>query len=142
MFHPRKTSLSCKLNKESSTSYLRNSLPFPYQKSLKWHQSQTVTRLFTIHGFMYSLHVSSFLVTCSPACQNGGYCYGSSSSPVCHCPSGYNGSYCQSEGIINTHTTRSSHATSNSSVNFMLRFTSACSLQPCLSEWRKMLWCI
>ena len=35
---------------------------------------------------------------CSPACQNGGTCHGSSYSAYCTCPSGYQGSYCQNRG--------------------------------------------
>ena len=50
--------------------------------------------------------VSVASMTCSPACQNGGTCYRSSSHShsYCDCPSGYNGSYCQNEGVY-IHTT-------------------------------------
>ena len=46
------------------------------------------------------MHVSSYLhvVTCTPACLNGGTCYKLSSYAYCHCPSGYSGSYCQNRG--------------------------------------------
>ena len=52
-------------------------------------------------------------MTCTPACQNGGVCNGSSSSPNCVCPSGYSGSYCQDRGIC-MHTTRDLHASNRS----------------------------
>ena len=60
-----------------------------------------------IHEVYVCMYTVYFLfAACSPACQNGGTCRGSS-SPYCVCPSGYKGSYCQKRGM---HTTWNTHA--------------------------------
>lgn len=91
--------------------------------------------------FMYILVPSYvFAVTCTPACQNGGFCNSSSSSPSCYCPSGFTGSFCQERGIC-VHATRDLHA-SNLELNYMFTvwFVLVCSTQlyTCMLEWRNM----
>ena len=48
---------------------------------------------------LLTTHASYFTVKCTPACENGGICSGSSFKSYCDCPSGYWGSYCQFRGI-------------------------------------------
>ena len=72
---------------------------------------------FTLIYFTCIL-VPSHAVTSTPACQNGGFCSSSSSSPSCVCPSGYSGSYCQYRGM-HMYTTRDLHASSGT-MNYSL----------------------
>ena len=73
--------------------------------------------LFTCQACILCTYVHpcsfTFAVTCTPACQNGGVCNSSSSSPNCVCPGGYSGSYCQDKGIC-MYTTRDLHASNRS----------------------------
>ena len=49
---------------------------------------------------MCNAHCVFIIAACSPACQNGGTCFGVSSSAYCVSPSGYSGAYCQDKGIM------------------------------------------
>ena len=69
---------------------------FSFSTQLRCHMQSTLTHCWCTHC---SLYISHMLVDCTPACQNGGTCYGSSWNAYCHCPSGYSGSYCQYRGM-------------------------------------------
>ena len=54
-------------------------------------------------AFTWVIRLTSFIdASCSPACQDGVSCFRTSSfGYYCVCPSGYQGSYCQTRGVHN-----------------------------------------
>ena len=90
---------------------------------LRWHQKHALVLLFTFQVYIYVLCTYcsfTFAVTCTPACQNGGFCNSSSSSPSCVCPSGYSGAYCQERGIMYAWISFYEHTRSNWSMKPMI----------------------